>query len=94
MPGRLPATGCARCSATSAGRLHGRDSRRVNPVEERKGISAETTLRWIAAVKPERAILTNLHVTMDYRTLSDSLPPGCHVRSVLSWKVAAEPPWH
>ena len=36
----------------------------------------ETTLRWIAAVKPERAILTNLHVTMDYRMLVRSLPEG------------------
>jgi phosphoribosyl 1,2-cyclic phosphate phosphodiesterase len=36
----------------------------------------ETTLRWIEAVKPERAILTNLHVTMDYRTLLKSLPKG------------------
>ncbi|MCB2096540.1 MAG: MBL fold metallo-hydrolase [Parvularculaceae bacterium] len=36
----------------------------------------ETTLRWIEAVKPERAILTNLHVTMDYATLVKSLPRG------------------
>ena len=36
----------------------------------------ETTLRWIAAVKPKRAILTNLHVTMDYQTLVQSLPAG------------------
>lgn len=36
----------------------------------------ETTLRWIDALRPERAILTNLHVTMDYQTLRSSLPPG------------------
>lgn len=36
----------------------------------------DLTLEWIARVKPERAILTNLHVTMDYRTLKDMLPPG------------------
>lgn len=36
----------------------------------------ERTLDWIAAVKPERAILTNLHITMDYRTLLGLLPPG------------------
>lgn len=36
----------------------------------------ETTLRWIAAVKPERAILTNLHVTMDFAMLAASLPKG------------------
>lgn len=34
----------------------------------------ETTLRWIERVKPSRAILTNLHVTMDYRTLEKMLP--------------------
>lgn len=36
----------------------------------------ERTLSWIARLKPERAILTNLHVTMDYRTLCGILPPG------------------
>lgn len=36
----------------------------------------ETTLRWIEMVKPERAILTNLHVTMDYQTLVKTLPKG------------------
>jgi len=36
----------------------------------------ETTLRWIEHVRPERAILTNLHVTMDYQTLLKTLPKG------------------
>ncbi len=36
----------------------------------------ETTLRWIERVKPERAILTNLHVTMDYCKLIGMLPRG------------------
>ncbi len=36
----------------------------------------ETTLRWIELVKPERAILTNLHITMDYQTLEKTLPKG------------------
>jgi phosphoribosyl 1,2-cyclic phosphate phosphodiesterase len=36
----------------------------------------ERTLQWIARVKPETAILTNLHNTMDYRTLKGLLPPG------------------
>lgn len=36
----------------------------------------ERTLQWIARVKPERAILTNLHNTMDYQTLRAMLPPG------------------
>jgi len=36
----------------------------------------DQTLEWIARVKPGRAVLTNLHVDMDYRTLADSLPEG------------------
>lgn len=36
----------------------------------------DLALEWIARVKPERAILTNLHIHMDYRTLLDSLPAG------------------
>jgi phosphoribosyl 1,2-cyclic phosphate phosphodiesterase len=36
----------------------------------------ERTLGWIERIKPERAILTNLHNTMDYRTLRAILPPG------------------
>jgi phosphoribosyl 1,2-cyclic phosphate phosphodiesterase len=36
----------------------------------------ETTLRWIERVKPTRAILTNLHVTMDFGTLAKMLPKG------------------
>jgi phosphoribosyl 1,2-cyclic phosphate phosphodiesterase len=34
------------------------------------------TLEWIARVKPKRAILTNMHVDMDYETLRRELPPG------------------
>jgi phosphoribosyl 1,2-cyclic phosphate phosphodiesterase len=34
------------------------------------------TLDWIARVRPRRAILTNLHIDMDYRKLCDELPPG------------------
>ncbi len=33
-------------------------------------------LDWIARVKPKRAILTNLHVDLDYETLKRELPPG------------------
>ncbi len=36
----------------------------------------DLALEWIARVKPERAILTNLHVHMDYATLKRELPPG------------------
>jgi len=36
----------------------------------------EQTLAWIERVRPERAILTNMHLDMDYRSLADSLPTG------------------
>lgn len=36
----------------------------------------EKTLGWIEAVRPERAILTNLHVDLDYEALSRRLPAG------------------
>ncbi len=36
----------------------------------------EQTLAWIERVKPERAILTHMNQHLDYRTLSDKLPPG------------------
>ncbi len=35
----------------------------------------EKTLGWIERVQPKRAILTNLHNTMDYQTLRRLLPP-------------------
>jgi phosphoribosyl 1,2-cyclic phosphate phosphodiesterase len=34
------------------------------------------TLEWIEAVRPARAILTNLHIDFDYATLAAELPPG------------------
>lgn len=34
------------------------------------------TLRWIERLKPRRAILTNMHIDMDYETLRRELPPG------------------
>lgn len=34
------------------------------------------TLEWIARVKPKRAILTNMHIDMDYDALMHELPPG------------------
>jgi phosphoribosyl 1,2-cyclic phosphate phosphodiesterase len=36
----------------------------------------EKTLGWIARVKPERAIITNMHVELDYATLQSELPTG------------------
>jgi phosphoribosyl 1,2-cyclic phosphate phosphodiesterase len=36
----------------------------------------DQTLGWIGRVKPKRAILTNLHIDMDYNALKAKLPPG------------------
>ncbi|MBV9749508.1 MAG: MBL fold metallo-hydrolase [Acetobacteraceae bacterium] len=36
--------------------------------------NVEQALRWIERVQPERAVLTNLHMDLDYRTLAASLP--------------------
>jgi len=36
----------------------------------------DLTLEWIERVRPERTILTNMHVDMDYRTLCKELPAG------------------
>jgi phosphoribosyl 1,2-cyclic phosphate phosphodiesterase len=35
-----------------------------------------TALEWIARVKPRRAVLTNLHIDLDYEALRHSLPEG------------------
>jgi phosphoribosyl 1,2-cyclic phosphate phosphodiesterase len=36
----------------------------------------ERTLEWIARLKPRRAILTNMHIDLDYAKLAAELPPG------------------
>jgi phosphoribosyl 1,2-cyclic phosphate phosphodiesterase len=36
----------------------------------------ERTLEWIARLKPRRAILTNLHIDLDYGALKAELPAG------------------
>jgi phosphoribosyl 1,2-cyclic phosphate phosphodiesterase len=38
--------------------------------------SVDQALAWIEQVRPERAILTNLHTDLDYDGLSARLPPG------------------
>jgi phosphoribosyl 1,2-cyclic phosphate phosphodiesterase len=38
--------------------------------------NVETALSWIARVKPKRAILTNLHIDVDYQRLAAELPAG------------------
>ncbi len=39
----------------------------------------ERALGWIERVRPRRAILTNLHIDLDYRELSARLPEGVEV---------------
>jgi phosphoribosyl 1,2-cyclic phosphate phosphodiesterase len=36
----------------------------------------ERTLGWIERLRPRRAILTNLHIDLDFETLTAELPPG------------------
>lgn len=59
--------------------LEGVDCWIVDTLQYRKHPShahLEMSLEWIARVKPRRAILTNLHVDLDYETLTRELPPG------------------
>lgn len=39
-------------------------------------INVETALKWVARIKPRRAVLTNLHLDLDYERLRCELPPG------------------
>lgn len=39
-------------------------------------LSLEQALDWIARVKPKRALLTHMHVDLDYAALAAKLPPG------------------
>jgi phosphoribosyl 1,2-cyclic phosphate phosphodiesterase len=36
----------------------------------------DLALEWIARVRPRRAILTNMHIDLDFETLRHELPPG------------------
>ena len=38
--------------------------------------SLPETLGWIARLKPRRAIITNMHIDLDFNTLAGELPPG------------------
>ena len=38
--------------------------------------NVETALEWIARIKPRRAVLTNLHLDIDYAELARQLPAG------------------
>jgi phosphoribosyl 1,2-cyclic phosphate phosphodiesterase len=34
------------------------------------------TLDWVERIRPERTILTNMHIDLDFKTLQAELPPG------------------
>ena len=37
--------------------------------------NADKSLSWLAKIRARRGILTNLHIDMDYKSLSQELPP-------------------
>ena len=39
-------------------------------------LSVEQALAWIARVKPKRAVLTHMHIDLDYAELRRALPRG------------------
>jgi phosphoribosyl 1,2-cyclic phosphate phosphodiesterase len=39
-------------------------------------LSVEEALAWIARIKPKRAVLTHMHVDLDYEALARELPDG------------------
>ncbi len=48
----------------------------LRPTPHPSHFSLPETLQWIERLKPKRAILTNLHIDMDYATLARTLPQG------------------
>jgi len=52
------------------------DALRPGPKPHPTHFILEETLEWIARLKPKRAILTDMHVAMDYATLKGTLPAG------------------
>ncbi len=47
----------------------------LRPTPHSSHFSLPETLEWIKRLKPKRAILTNMHVDLDYATLKAQLPP-------------------
>ncbi len=50
------------------------DALRPGPRKHPTHFILEETLEWIGRMRPARAILTNMHIAMDYRTLRETLP--------------------
>lgn len=47
----------------------------LRPVPHPSHFSLPETLAWIERLKPKRAVLTNMHIDLDYATLKRDLPP-------------------
>jgi phosphoribosyl 1,2-cyclic phosphate phosphodiesterase len=61
----------------SLGALQGLDLWLVDalrPTPHPSHLSLPETLRWIDRMKPARAVLTNMHIDLDYATLASTLP--------------------
>jgi phosphoribosyl 1,2-cyclic phosphate phosphodiesterase len=48
----------------------------LRPAAHPTHANVATALEWIARVKPKRAVLTNMHIDLDYETLKRELPDG------------------
>ncbi len=48
----------------------------LRPVPHPSHLTVEQALAWIARVKPRRAVLTHMHIDLDYAMLARALPEG------------------
>lgn len=48
----------------------------LRPSPHPSHFSLDEALEWISRIKPKRAILTHMHIDLDYETLRQSLPAG------------------
>ena len=48
----------------------------LRPAPHPSHLSVEQALAWIARLKPKRAVLTHMHVDLDYAALARELPQG------------------
>ncbi len=67
----LPVESLPLCAASTSGFVN---SLRYTPHPSH--LTMTTALAWIGRIRPERAILTHLHVDLDYDQLAAQLPPG------------------
>jgi phosphoribosyl 1,2-cyclic phosphate phosphodiesterase len=65
-------------------------ARRAAPHAASVHAHLEKSLGWIARAAPRRAVLTNMHIDMDYRTVADETPDHvvpAHDGMVISYDV-------